>query len=91
MIFVVCSGDKNLFHELIRPYESIAYRMALTVLHEEANAEYAAQEAFLSSFRNLGDFAIESCFRIWLGKLALSESLGLLLRRKHMTTKSSDS
>jgi RNA polymerase sigma-70 factor (ECF subfamily) len=86
MILVVCSGEKKVFHELIRPYESIVYRMSLAILHDEADAEYAAQEAFLSAFRNLDHFAMESRFETWLVGLALSESRKLLQRRKHTPT-----
>ncbi len=39
MIAAIIAGDSQLFHELIRPYERRVYAMALSFLHNEADAE----------------------------------------------------
>jgi RNA polymerase sigma-70 factor (ECF subfamily) len=53
IIASILAGNTHLFHDLIRPHERSVYAMALSLLHNEADAEDAAQEAFLKAFRNL--------------------------------------
>jgi RNA polymerase sigma-70 factor (ECF subfamily) len=74
MIAKILAGDSQLFHELIRPYERRVYVMALSFLHNEADAEDAAQEAFLKAFRKLSSFRGESKFGTWLVSIALNEA-----------------
>jgi RNA polymerase sigma-70 factor, ECF subfamily len=74
MIAKVLAGDSQIFHELVRPYEHRVYVMALSFLHNEADAEDAAQEAFLKAFRNLSSFRGESKFGTWLVSIALNEA-----------------
>ena len=74
MIAKILAGDSQLFHELIRPYERRVYVMALSFLHNEADAEDATQEAFLKAFRNLSSFRGESKFGTWLVSIALNEA-----------------
>jgi RNA polymerase sigma-70 factor (ECF subfamily) len=50
MIASILAGETQLFHALIRPYERSAFVMALSFLHNEADAEDAVQEAFLKPF-----------------------------------------
>ena len=74
MIAKILAGDSQLFHELIRPYERRVYVMALSFLHNEADAEDATQEAFLKAFRNLSSFRGEARFGTWLVSIALNEA-----------------
>jgi hypothetical protein len=39
MILAICAGEKQLFPELIRPDEKAIYRIAFSVLHNEADAK----------------------------------------------------
>src|ERR1700679_222174 len=81
MIAKILAGDSQLFHELIRPYERRVYAMALSFLHNEADAEDAAQEAFLKAFRNLSSFRGEAKFGTWLVSITLNEARSRYLRR----------
>ncbi len=91
MILAICAGEKKLFHELIQPYERTVYRMAFSVLRNEADAEDAAQDAFMNAYRKLGDFRMESRFGTWLISIVLNEARGHLRKRKRMPTESLDS
>ena len=53
MIASILAGDSEQYHELIRPYERSVYKMALSFMKNESDAEDVAQEAFLKAFRNL--------------------------------------
>src|ERR1700680_381269 len=90
MIAAIIAGNSQLFHELIRPYERSVYAMALSLLHNEADAEDAAQEAFLKAFRNLANFRGESKFSTWLISITLNEARGRLRSKKNVKMESLD-
>src|SRR5260370_16714262 len=73
IISAIVRGETHLFHDLIRPHERSVYVMVLSLLQNEADAEDAAQEAFLKAFRNLSKFPPESNFSTWLITIALNE------------------
>lgn len=70
----VCAGEKQFFYELICPYERSVYIAAYSVLQNEADAEEAAQEAFLKAFIHLSSFRRESRFSTWLIQIAVNEA-----------------
>src|SRR5580692_4611848 len=90
MIAAIVAGDSQLFHELIRPYERRVYVMALSFLHNEADAEDAAQEAFLKAFRNLSSFRGDAKFGTWLVSIALNEARTRIRRRDTVKMESLD-
>lgn len=90
MIAAIIAGDSQLFHELIRPYERRVYVMALSFLHNEADAEDAAQEAFLKAFRNLASFRGEAKFGTWLISITLNEARSRIRRRDVVKMESLD-
>jgi RNA polymerase sigma-70 factor (ECF subfamily) len=86
----ILAGNTHEFHELIRPYERSAYVMALSMLRNEADAEDAAQEAFLKAFRNLHSFRAESKFSTWLMSITLNEARTRLRRKNALKFESLD-
>src|ERR1700722_12287841 len=70
----VCSGETQLFYELIRPYERRIYVAAVSVLQNEADAEEAAQEALLKAFVHLHSFRGDAKFSTWLIQIAVNEA-----------------
>jgi RNA polymerase sigma-70 factor (ECF subfamily) len=90
MIASILAGDRHLFHELIRPYERRVYVMALSFLHNEADAEDTAQEAFLKAYRNLAGFRGEAKFGTWLVSITLNEARSRLRNRDNMKLESLD-
>lgn len=50
------------------------------MLHNEAEAEDAAQDSFLKAYRNLGRFRAEARFSTWLISIVLNEARGRLRR-----------
>lgn len=86
----ILAGDAQQFHELIRPYERSVYVMALSLLHNEADAEDAAQETFLKAFRNLANFRGEAKFGTWLISISLNEARSRLRRKNIVPMESLD-
>jgi len=70
----VQDGERDLFYELIRPYERRVYSATLAILRNPADAEDAAQEAILKAFRHVRQFRAESRFSTWLIQIAVNEA-----------------
>jgi RNA polymerase sigma-70 factor, ECF subfamily len=90
MIASILGGNAHEFHNLIRPHERSVYIMALSLLQNEADAEDAAQEAFLKAFRNLAQFRGESKFGTWLVSITLNEARSRLRSKKNIKMESLD-
>jgi len=86
----ILSGEDQLFHDLIRPYERTVYAMALSFMQEEADAEDVAQEAFLKAYRNLAKFRGEAKFGTWLVSITLNEARSRLRKATNAPTQSLD-
>src|SRR5688572_13495 len=78
----VLEGETSLFELLIRRYNQRLYRVVRAILKLEEEAEDAMQEAYVSAFAHLDQFAGEASFSTWLTKIAVHEALGRLRRRK---------
>jgi len=82
LIARILAGEKELFHELIRPYERMVYLTLLGILKNEADAEDAAQEAVISSYRYLSSFRGHAKFSTWLTTIAINEGRKRLRKAK---------
>ena len=90
MIASILNGDTEKYHDLIRPYERSVYRMALTFMKNESDAEDVAQQAFLNAFRNLAEFRGQAKFSTWLISIRLNEARGRLRRQSLVRIESLD-
>jgi RNA polymerase sigma-70 factor (ECF subfamily) len=90
IIASILAGNTHEFHDLIRPHERSVYVMALSLLHNEADAEDVTQEAFLKAFRNLANFRGDSKFSTWLISITLNEARSRLRSRKNVKIESLD-
>jgi RNA polymerase sigma-70 factor (ECF subfamily) len=76
----VQAGEKELFYQLVKPYERRIYAAAFAVLRNEAEAEDAAQEAMLKALTHVRQFRAEARFSTWLTQITVNEAL--MRRRK---------
>ncbi len=90
IIASVLAGNTQEFHDLIRPHERSVYAMALSLLHNQADAEDVTQEAFLKAFRNLTKFRGEAKFSTWLISITLNEARSRLRSGKAVKLESLD-
>jgi RNA polymerase sigma-70 factor, ECF subfamily len=90
MIAAILAGDRDLYHRLIQPYELSVYRMAMSFVKNEAEAEDVAQEAFLKALHNLANFRAESKFSTWLISITLNEARRWLRRQRTVRMESLD-
>ena len=68
-------GDPAAFGELVERHRAAVYRAALAALGSHAEAEDAAQDAFLLAFRRLGSFRGEASFKTWLLTIAWHQAI----------------
>lgn len=90
MIARILAGERNLFHELIRPYEKHLYFTALALLKNPHDAEDAVQEAVLKAYKALPGFRSESKFSTWLASIVLNEARGRLRHERVLAFESID-
>ena len=74
----ILAGERQLFHDLIRPSERAIYFLLFSLLRNEAEAEDAAQETAIKVYLNLKNFRGDSQFRTWVLSIARNEGLGRL-------------
>lgn len=67
-------GDGDAFAQLVRPHEEIAFRTALLITRNAADAEDAAQEGVVKAYRALGRFRRDAPFRPWLLAIVANEA-----------------
>jgi RNA polymerase sigma-70 factor (ECF subfamily) len=90
IIASILDGDTQQYHNLIKPYELSVYRMALSFMKNESDAEDVAQEAFLKAFQNLAKFRSQAKFSTWLISITLNEARRRLSRQALVRMESFD-
>jgi RNA polymerase sigma-70 factor (ECF subfamily) len=74
----VLDGDTASFELIMRRYNRRLYRVARTVLRNDADAEDVVQDAYIKAYENLRKFEGRGAFSGWLAKIALNEARGRL-------------
>lgn len=67
-------GDEDAFEALVRPHWQTSFRLAYLITRDAADAEDAAQEAMLKSWRALPRFRPGEPFRPWLLRIVANEA-----------------
>ena len=76
-------GDPAAFGELVDLHRAAVYRAALAALRSPADAEDAAQDAFLQAFRRLDTFRGDASFKTWLLTITWHQAIN---RRRSMAS-----
>jgi RNA polymerase sigma factor (sigma-70 family) len=69
----IVAGDQTAFEWLMRLHNRRLYRLARATLRNDAEAEDALQEAYLSAYRSIGQFRGDATLFTWLSRLLLNE------------------
>lgn len=75
-------GELAAFTELFGQHEAQAYRLALTILRNEQDAQDAVQDAFLRVFENIKQFEGNSAFTTWLTRIVVNICRDRIRRNK---------
>lgn len=79
-------GDRNAFGALVEIHAPMVRRMTRAVLRHAADADDAAQEAFLSAWNALDRFQPSQALGPWLARIAVNAARDLARRRRVRTT-----
>jgi RNA polymerase sigma-70 factor (ECF subfamily) len=82
LIALAVQRDEPAVRTLMRRYNRRLYRIARSVLRDDAEAEDALQQAYLRAFTHLADFRGEARFSTWMSRIVLNEAIGRLRQRK---------
>jgi len=78
----VRNGEHEVFYDLIQPYERRVWGAAFAILHNEADAEDAAQDTVFKALKHIRQFRAEARFSTWLIQIAVNEAR-MRRRKKH--------
>ena len=82
-------GDLNAFNTLVLAYQHQVYNLAYRIMGEQAAAEDATQDTFISAYKNLKSFRGGS-FKSWLLRIVTNACYDDLRRRKRRPATSLD-
>ena len=68
------AGEPALFEIPIRRHNRRMYHMVRSILRDEGEVEEAMQEAYVSAYAHLSQFAGSAKFSTWLLKIAINEA-----------------
>src|SRR5581483_1270048 len=76
------AGDSSAFRAIMQTHNRCLYRIARSILRNDADAEDAIQDAYVSAFSNLASYRGEGSLKGWLSRIVINESLGRLRQRR---------
>jgi RNA polymerase sigma-70 factor (ECF subfamily) len=77
----VLAGDRDAFRVLMDRHFCSVSRVTFRITGNEADAEEAAQEAFLRAYNKLPSFRQDSTFSTWIMRIAMNTAINLVERR----------
>jgi len=82
----VAKGDQAAFEAVMRRHNRALFRTARAILHDDAEAEDALQEAYLQAYRTMGSYRGEARLSTWLARVVANEALMRLRKRARRST-----
>jgi RNA polymerase sigma-70 factor (ECF subfamily) len=81
----ILAGEKDLFHDLIRPYERGAFLLAYSILRNQDDAEETVQQAMVKIFSHLTQLTESDKFKQWAMRVIENEAkMYRRKRRQHL-------
>jgi RNA polymerase sigma-70 factor (ECF subfamily) len=75
-------SSKAAFERLMRQYNQRLFRVARSILRDDADAEDALQDAYVHAYRKLDAFRGEAELSTWLTRIVINEALMRVRRRR---------
>lgn len=82
LVELAVSHDREAFGEIVRRWERKIFALCFGMLGREDEARDAAQETFISAYRNLTNFRGEAKVSSWLHRIAVNQCLTYKRRAK---------
>lgn len=82
LVELTVSSDRDAFGEIVRRWERKIFALCFGMLGREDEARDAAQETFISAYRNISNFRGEAKVSSWLHRIAVNQCLTVKRRAK---------
>ena len=76
------AGNEAAIEIFVRQYETGVFRLALSIVGDQAEANEITQETFISALRSLPSYQEKNSFQAWLYTIALNQSRSHLRKWK---------
>src|SRR5215510_14653292 len=76
------AGKDAAIEQLVRQHETGVFRLALSVVGDQAEANEITQENFIAALRSLRSYKERKSFKAWLYTIALNHARNHLRKRK---------
>jgi len=74
--------DERAFETMMRANNRLLFRIARSILKDDAEAEDAVQEAYIAAYRNIAGFRGGAKLSTWLARIVINESYARLRKQK---------
>lgn len=71
----ILGGEAYLYEVLMRKYNLRLYRICMSIINDDTEAEDIMQTAYINAYLKLKDFRNRSSFSTWLTRILINESL----------------
>lgn len=78
----IAGGDQVAFTTLMRRHNQRLFRTARSILHDDAEAEDALQDAYLLAYRSIDSFRGEASLSTWLTRIVVNTCLARVRRSR---------
>lgn len=85
VVAAVLGGDREAFRRLVERESATVVAACHRVLGDHAEAEDAAQEAFVTAYRSLATWRAEGSFGAWVTRIGVRIALRMATRRRTVT------
>lgn len=80
----ILNGEQHLYEQLMRKFNTQLYRISMSIVNDDKEAEDIMQTAYINAYRQLANFRQQSSFNTWLTRILINESLLRKKRKQHM-------
>src|SRR6476469_7045630 len=74
--------DETAIRAIIQRHNRRLYRLARSVLKDDADAEDAVQQAYVKAFAGIRDFRGDAALATWLSRIVINVALDTMRRRR---------
>jgi RNA polymerase sigma-70 factor (ECF subfamily) len=78
----IARGDQSAFETMMRRHNGKLFRVARSILREDAEAEDALQDAYLEAYKHIADFRGGAQLSTWLTRIVINQALMRVRKQK---------
>jgi RNA polymerase sigma-70 factor (ECF subfamily) len=76
------NGNSRAMEMLVKSCQPVAFKLALSILDDAAEADDAAQDALIQAIRAIPSYRAEASFETWFYRIVVNNCLGKLRKRR---------